>query len=278
MDYPQQENIFREYSNKNVRGVVIEKSPLNVWLNKPNDPFRLLAGCAKIIKTDTKTKTGLVQITDTTADIFVKQYKLLPQFRILKLIFGQSRALNVWNIAWHLYNNNVPVAKPIAYFVYHDGDYKGTGYYCCEALADCKMLADIAYYDKKLYENLLKSDFFERVLNNITMIHQLGISHGDMKWTNILVNEKTFDFWFIDLDACVRHRRMKLDYLASRDISRFVVNAVEADTSNAMIEKFLDIYAKGNDFTISKLKQIIRPRVQRLLKRKKLSCEFFKTH
>ena len=275
MDDSQQKNAFQNYSDKNVRGVIAKESPLNVWLDEPNDPFSLLTGNANIIKTDIKTKAGLVRITDDAAEIFVKEYKLLPQFRILKLIFGQSRALQVWNIAWHLYNNNVPIAKPIAYFIYHGGERNGMGYYCCEALANCKMLADIAYYEKKLYEKLLKSDFFERVLNNITMIHQLGISHGDMKWTNILVNENTFDFWFIDLDASVMHRRMKRDDMASRDISRFIVNAVEADSSNVMIIKFLDIYAKGSDFTLEELKQIIKPRVRKLLKRKKLRCDLF---
>ena len=274
MDNSADQNLFREYSDKNVRGGVIKKSPLNVWLDKANEPISLLTGKAKIIKTDRKTKTGLVQITEES-DIFVKEYKLLPQFRILKLIFGQSRALNVWNIAWHLYNNNVPVAKPIAYFIYHNGDYNGTGYYCCETLTHCTMLADIACYNKKLYDNLLKSDFFERVLNNISVIHQLGISHGDLKWTNILVNENTFDFWFVDLDASIMHRNISQDYLAGRDISRFVINAVETDTGIREIEKFLDIYSDINNLSLDKLKQIIRPKALRLLRRKKLTCDLF---
>jgi len=228
MTHHQSNNIYHKFEGKDFNGSIVKNSPLSAWLGQSHEPLDLLENNATVIKTDKKTRAGIVHIEveadePITQEIFVKEYKPRKKFRLLKLLLGQNRAPSVWNIAWHLYDHDIQIPKPYAYFVYHNGDYKGISYYCCESLKTCKMLADIAYYDKKLYGRLCRSDLFARVMDSISKIHRLGISHGDLKWSNILVNEQTLDFWFIDFDASVLRRYFKIDYFAIRDIEVFTL-------------------------------------------------------
>ena len=265
-----------DYSTSECSGKLVAGTRLDQWLKEGNTPADLFRNTNKLIKSDTKTQCGVVRLTgnkDRKSDsqLFVKEYRQKRNAGLSLSTFGKRRAKNVWSMSWHLISQNISVPQPAGFFVYNKGSRKGVGYYCCEPLIKTKCLADIAYYDKPLFDRLVNGDFFDAVAAELAEFYRLNISHGDMKWTNILVNEQSEKFWFVDLDACKKNSDFRQNKLAARDVARFVVGAIEADLNDKMLIHFLLRYAEGIGTTVEVLKDAIRVRVQKLLKRKGLA-------
>ena len=265
-----------DYSTSECSGKVVSGTGLEQWLKEGNTPADLFRNTIKLIKSDKKTQCGFVRLTGiegkkSDSRLFVKEYKQKRKAGVSLASFGKRRAKNVWSMSLHLIGHKISVPQPAGFFVYNKGSRKGIGYYCCEPLIKTKCLADIAYYDTPLFDRLVNRDFFGAVAAELAAIYRLKVSHGDMKWTNILVDEESEKFWFIDLDACRKNSDFRQDKLAARDIARFVVAAIEADLNDDMIIHFLLRYAEGIETTFADLKNAIRVRVQKLLKRKGLT-------
>ncbi len=90
----------------------------------------------------------------------------------------------------------------------------------------------------------------------IARLHNLGVSHGDLKWVNILLTYnvssiKDYNIWLVDLDSCRIHRSsIFLDDMA-RDIARFLFAAFELKLDSHYSDVFIMSYKKHLVYDIS---------------------------
>jgi RIO kinase 1 len=74
-------------------------------------------------------------------------------------------------------------------------------------------------------------------------MHDSNATHGDLKWSNVLVHEKKNKLWFVDLDASKLYGQPPGPKEVARDLARFMLSGLEAGVEEVMLEKFLDTYA-----------------------------------
>jgi RIO kinase 1 len=100
----------------------------------------------------------------------------------------------------------------------------------------------------------------------VAALHDSGATHGDLKWTNILVNEKENQLWLIDFDASKIYRGHLGPNGIARDLARFVLSGLEAGINGAILAGFLGHYAQHRNL---KLKDIEGPMMKVLRKLRK---------
>ena len=83
----------------------------------------------------------------------------------------------------------------------------------------------------------------ETLVQNVARMHSSGVSHGDLKWSNILVHEDKNELWFVDLDSAQLYGRAPSTKAVARDLARFVLSGREAGIAEAILQRFLNEYA-----------------------------------
>jgi serine/threonine protein kinase len=263
----------RKYSDCDLTGRIMTGSVLDCWIENGGAPQDLLKGEVHFIKTGGKIRTGLVKLkTDNGSiskfDLFVKEYRVKKPMHMINILLGRNRAPNVWNISWFLISHGVPVPRPFGYFGHRLGKQWGTSYFCSEVLPDCIPLKFIAVDQRSLFDDLLSSGFLKKLADGVASLHRTGATHGDLKWTNILVKTNNKKFWFIDLDASWRHQQFRNTYYIARDLARFVLGAREVGLSQAEIDSFLNRYGELRSLSHSYLSRIIESRIEKITGKK----------
>lgn len=104
-------------------------------------------------------------------------------------------------------------------------------------------------------------------------LHRLGVVHGDMKWTNIMVtgasNPKDSRFWLIDLDGAFRFRGGDPGSRA-RDVARFMCDGIKEGIKTDLLDAFRQSYRQDWPIDDGLEKEADR-RLARLLKKKGLA-------
>jgi RIO kinase 1 len=100
----------------------------------------------------------------------------------------------------------------------------------------------------------------------VAALHDSGATHGDLKWTNILVNERENNLWLIDLDASRIHSGHLGPKGIARDLARFVLSGLEAGVDGTILARFLGHYTRRRNL---KLKDIEGPMMKVLQKLRK---------
>jgi RIO kinase 1 len=172
----------------------------------------------------------------------------------------------MWKVSWHLLKHSIPVPEPEGYLLKQKGPICPGGYYFSKALRRCPSLHELTEDLDQLNERLDSGGLSLVAAHCVAALHDSGATHGDLKWTNILVNEKENQLWLIDLDASRIHRGHLGPKGIARDLARFVLSGLEAGVDGKILARFLDHYAQRRNL---KLKDIEGPMMKVLQKLRK---------
>lgn len=196
------------------------------------------ARCA-LFKDDTRTTVGSMAGSEfgLPHDICVKRFNARgPGDFLLGKLFG-SRARRLWQRHVALRAKGLPVPQPEAYL--EPTWQQRHGFFISALIEHAEDLG-------KLYRHgrFSEPDTIAQVLGR-TMAdwHVAGVTHGDMKWSNILAQRQgaAWTFIFIDLDQA-RIGRVFSPSGAAKDLVRFYRYSLELGAEDWVTSQFLPAY------------------------------------
>ncbi|MFO1352862.1 MAG: lipopolysaccharide kinase InaA family protein [Gammaproteobacteria bacterium] len=227
-------------------GVIAARSVLGIAYRQGLTPQQWLHQPKRILKVDNGIETALMTFDlgqSDRRDVFIKTYGMRRWWRF-RYWLGRERARVLWHISRRLRVAGVAVPESLGFLCWGDKREGGGSAFFAEALADCRDLHRIAAEPDYMQALLRRWNLLEALADTLAACHRAGISHGDFKWSNILIDEASGRHWLIDLDAASgawlrRGRRM------AKDVARFVLNAEEAGLPEQEIQRFIDRYAEN---------------------------------
>jgi RIO kinase 1 len=251
--------------------MVVVDSTLDHFLQNDGDPDSLFQHSGSLLKSSSSTRSALVNLDPVSGDsvsqgLYVKEFRYKGVVHSLKHLFGKHRAQVMWQVSWHLLKHSIPVPEPEGYLLKQKGPRCLGGYYFSKALSSCSSLYELSEDLALLNERLDSGGLSLVAAHSVAALHDSSAIHGDLKWTNILVDTKENQLWLIDLDAS----SISGGYLGSkevaRDLARFVLSGLEAGVDGKIVARFLGHYALRRNL---KLKDIEGPMMNVLQKLRK---------
>ena len=238
---------MRQVSSDPFRGMVIIDSMLDRFLQNDGNLEALFHNNNSILKSSRSARSTLIKPHLFSGDaegesLYVKEFRYKGVVHSLKHLFGKHRAQVMWKVSWHLLKNSIPVPVPEGYLLQKSGPFCREGYFFSEALSDCISLGSLAWTSRELSNRLAFGGLVEALARGIAALHDCRVTHGDLKWPNILVHEKDNRLWFVDLDSAKLHTHFLGPSRVARDLARFVLYGFQTETDNANMNKFLDEY------------------------------------
>lgn len=166
-------------------------------------------------------RSSTVALINTDKRSFVlKRYNIKSSWHWLRRCLRPSRAATSWRLAQRLRLFGIPTAKPIAFIENSFLGLRGKSYFLMEFVPG----PDLGEY---FSDYRTKDPNYEKVANKVSelFIHlaKLRLTHGDLKKTNILINEH--NPVLIDLDGMVEHFSIiGLKNALKKEMSRFMKN------------------------------------------------------
>lgn len=176
-----------------------------------NDPEKVLKQSTVKILKNGNTCT-VIQLEIDGKLLVVKRYNIKNFWHGVNRAFRQSRAAIYWRNAMCLASWRLPVAKPIAFIEKRIGPIRRQAYYLME------------YVHGSSLQSNESVDLVNKVKNLFTNLHNMWLTHGDLKANNILLTEDKKPV-LLDLDSMRLHHFAKCkDRSLQRDKSRFLKN------------------------------------------------------
>ena len=271
---PHRGNEVRKISSSNIEGMVVVGSSLDHFLENNGDPEELFSHNVQLLKSGDSTRNALARLSDaklegSPEEIFVKEFRSKNILHSLKPRFSRHRAQMAWQISWHLLDSGIPVPEPEGYLLRKSGPFYGKGYFFSKVLSGCNNLATLAWTSKELSKRLASGGLVEALARGIAELHDCGVTHGDLKWSNILVDEKDNRLWFVDLDSAKLHTHFLGPSKVARDLARFVLYGFQTETNNAYINRFLDEYCRQRRLARESIEARMAKALKKLRKRHK---------
>jgi len=246
---------MRKVSSGPFRGMVVVDSTLDHFLQNDGDPDALFQHSGSLLKSSSSTRSALVDPDSVSGDVvskglYVKEFRYKGVVHSLKHLFGKHRAQVMWKVSWHLLKHSIPVPEPEGYLLKQKGPICPGGYYFSKALRRCPSLHELTEDLDQLNERLDSGGLSLVAAHCVAALHDSGATHGDLKWANILVNEKENNLWLIDLDASRIHGGQLGPKGIARDLARFVLSGLEAGINGAILAGFLGHYAQRRNLKL----------------------------
>lgn len=259
---------IKDVASDHVQGKVIVGSALEGWLNQGGSISDLLANETGIIKNDAGIRARLVSLNGPSTELFIKAYTPIKRRHRLGAKLGRHRAKRVWEMACYMAERGFPVARPLGVFIATGGVLAGTSYFFGESLSNQRNLAEVARHERKLFDRFVAAGLLDLLADGIARLHSNGISHGDLKWSNILVSEHGDEYWLVDLDAAQHRRWLPERHFIARDLVRFVVSAVEIALPQDLITRFIRRYADKRHLSYGYVRSTMEKRLRKLMQKK----------
>jgi hypothetical protein len=239
----------RKVSRANIEGMVVVGSSLDHFLENKGDLEDLFSHNVQLLKSGDTIRNALVQLRSakleaSPEEIFVKEFRSKNTLHALKPHFRRHRAQIAWQISWHLLNSGIPVAEPEGYLLEKNWPFYGKGYFFSKVLSGCNSLATLAWTSRQLSKRFAVGGLVEALAQGIAALHDCGVTHGDLKWPNVLVDEKDNRLWFVDLDSAKLHSHFLGPTKVARDLARFLLYGFQTETNSTYLNKFLDEYCR----------------------------------
>lgn len=152
-------------------------------------------------------------------ELVVKRYNLKNFAHRLRRFWRPSRAWHSWGAAQRLRLWGVRTPRPVALLEKRFGPLRGAAFYVTEYAPGSSLATALPAADLPTRALLLGN--LCALLNTLA---RLRLSHGDLKATNLLVDQENH-LMLLDLDALRRHRRRAAYFRAlDRDVQRLRAN------------------------------------------------------
>ena len=203
---------------------------LRAWLAAPDTPFEnpqadwLKRGnSASVVRVDLDGRPRVV-----------KRYNLKGLGHWLRRCWRPSRAWHSWRNAQRLVLWGLPTPRPVALLENRFGCLRGRAWYVSEYVPGEPLGAALAAADAGRRAVLL-----DRLCALLADLKRLNLSHGDLKATNLLVDQEN-NLMLLDLDALRRHRRLGAFRRAfARDLARLRANWADQPVLLAELDQAL---------------------------------------
>jgi len=263
---------MRKVSSGPFRGMVVVGSTLDHFLENDGDPDSLFQHSDSLLKSTHSTRSALAKLISFRGNsesewIYVKEFRYKGVVHSLKHLFGKHRAQVMWKVSWHLLKYSIPVPEPEGYLLKQKGPICLGGYYFSKALRGCPSLHELTEDLAQLNERLDSGGLSRVAAHYVAALHNTGATHGDLKWTNILVDEKENQLWLIDLDASSIYRGHPGPKVIARDLARFVLSGLEAGVDGTILAGFLNHYSQHRNLTLKDIEGPMMKVLQKLRKR-----------
>jgi len=275
----------REILASSFRGKVIVGSATDYFLrnNARLEDFQLDE--SRLIQSSESASSALVEmgIPNSANDlerIFVKKFHFKGIVHSLKPIFRQHRAQVMWQVSWHLLKSSIPVPEPEGYLIKQRGPFCLEGYFFSKVLRSCSSLEELTKDLRLLSKRLDSGGLIGNLAWKVADLHDSGTTHGDLKWSNILIHEEKNELWFVDFDGAKLHSSCPDCKAVARDLARFVLSGLEAGVDGILLARFLGHYARRRNLTLEDIEGPMMKVLHKLRKRheKKLENELKKVN
>ena len=258
----------REVLTSSYLGKVIVNSTTDHFLQSGGSPDNLFRENSCLIKSSESSCSALVEMHNRPGDsssekVFVKKFLFKGRIHSLKSLFRQHRAQVMWKVSWHLLKHSISVPLPEGYLLKRRGVICLEGYFFSKALRRCYSLDELTKDLEHFSERLSSGGLNRALAHSVAAMHNSGVIHGDLKWTNILVDANENQVWLTDLDASKFYRGILGPKRIARDLARFVLSGLEAGIDGTILAVFLNCYAQHRNL---KLNDIVGPMMKVLQK------------
>ena len=190
-------------------------------------------------KHDVSTTVGIVRGRDIGLphDVLVKRFNYRGFFDFLIHKLFNNRAERLWDINLRLYQRGLPVPEPVAYT--RLSFRHKISFHLSTVIENADNLSKI-YSEGLLRKN---RELLQQLARTITEWHLQGAVHGDLKWPNILVQNKEngYALFFIDLDQSRLYASPSIAGII-KDLKRFYRFGLEMGAETWVESEFFPAY------------------------------------
>ena len=190
------------------------------------DPDTLM-DTGTLVKNSRTTKAVLTQLEDGTK-VFIKRYNNKGFKYSLKYMLRKARAFRAWKSAWSLEVCGVPTPKNYAAVSFRHLGKLNSAFLITEMLENT---VDILDFYKTIQNNKkLRLEFIDDVVRMISILHENGIRHGDLKLSNIFIqkwSETNYSFGLWDLDGTQYFQEGLNDVKRRSELARVIASYIE---------------------------------------------------
>jgi hypothetical protein len=266
---------IKKIKKRPYRGIVAADSWLEYFVRNDGDPTVLFSDKSRHLKSSGSGRSAIVETGAAgqadREEIYVKEFFYKNFFHSCKPLLGMHRAQILWRNSMCLVQSGVCIPKPFGYLLQQSGFSCRGAYFFSEALTGCIDLSTLAFERAELDRRLGDGKLIESVATMVALLHDNGVIHGDLKWSNIMVHEQKNEVWFIDLDSFKRRIFNPGMNFYLQDVARFVVNAQEVGIDESIVDRFLATYARRRKLARNCMDELIarRARVVKIKRQKK---------
>jgi len=178
-------------------------------------------------------------------DLLVKRFNFRGPLDFAFRSLFLSRAKRLWNINQRLFARGLPVPRPVCYV--RPSFRRKNSFFISSLIENAQNLGYI--YTRGLFREPEK---LAAILGKaISTWHLAGAVHGDLKWSNIMLqsNADLITVYFIDLDQAKLYITPKIRGI-EKDLARFYCYGLELGAEEWVISEFLPAYRERLPTTI----------------------------
>ena len=170
-------------------------------------------------------------------DLLIKRfnYRGLLDFAVRRIFSG--RAERLWNISQRLFADGLPVPQPLGYV--EPSRWRKNSFFISSVIENSLNLADV--YKQGLFSEPQRLAAI--LAGTLSAWHMAGAVHGDLKWSNILMqkNGDVISFFLVDLDSAKLYARPEVKGIR-KDLIRFYRYGLELGAEEWVRTEFLPAY------------------------------------
>lgn len=225
-------------------------------------------GNKNILKNGNTVRAAKV-IVDDYPPLFLKRYNYQGVFHATKSLVRKTRARKVWIHGNAFQLRGIPVAEPIACMEQKKGLLVYTSYFLADFIPNCLTLHTVMMNESGTIEE--KKQILLRLAEQVAHMHTFGCLHGDLKWSNIGIQNQSdmILLYFMDLDGSKVRKKLS-DKEKTKDIARCYYDLTRYTSDSSLHDCFLDTYYAKSSLSVSRddfLNNIQRINQHRMIKK-----------
>jgi tRNA A-37 threonylcarbamoyl transferase component Bud32 len=200
-------DIMRGYSVRD-----LDQEVLRPLLIDPDAPFRTADRLLKDSPSSTVVEFEL-RVGTAVRRVVYKRFRVTKRGEPWASLVRRSEALRSWVFGHAMRDRSLPTPRPLAVWHRLRAGLPHEGYLLTEFVGEAVDLHELARRLGTLPLDAARAKLFQRLhvlARLLRNMHQRGVSHRDLKASNILTAQALGDhrFWFIDLVGLRRHKRV----------------------------------------------------------------------